>query len=512
MMLRRMGRATGLLGASLALLMAVVVAAGGCITPPVILPAPQGPLDPSRFPPHAQLVDVPVGEHEVLRGVWVPADAPDAPVMLDFLESSGSLVTGARSNSITGSATFATDDAPMLDECGAQGVPPETAGPSLDPARQRLALLPLLGFSALCLDYTGVGASDGERSPDNLRRDAHAAWDEALRRTGGDSSRVILHGTSIGALAVAALLQDGAQPGAVILVAPVSASSVGVNGARVMRGPWTAALLGWLLRAPVDVDLLAELRRTRPPLLVIVPETDEFFTHDERVELLACVSGVGGTFVVRHPDHIALALASRDVMAAEEWFLARLWPAQQTVWPDLPNVLAQAELSPAERRQLLDLLAWLPDDARSHVDLATLARLADFSDPAGRLPVEHLLALRGRVHDLAGCPAAMVVDRLAEAAANPPQVYDSMSISVTGEVTRPDEDSATALAGWVVLTSRNLVEHGLAESDAHRQVLRLALRAAAIPDRVTTDAAGLPEVDVLVDGAWQPLALAGWAR
>src|SRR5688572_28157659 len=94
-MLRRAGRGAAWTAASCALVAAAVVSVGGCFTPPVLLESKRSPLAPADFPPQAEMVELRVEPDVALRGVFVPArlaaSAP-APVVLDFLESSGSLV------------------------------------------------------------------------------------------------------------------------------------------------------------------------------------------------------------------------------------------------------------------------------------------------------------------------------------------------------------------------------------------------------------------------------------
>jgi Serine aminopeptidase, S33 len=556
--LRRAGRGAAWTAASGALVVAVVLSAGGCFTPPVLLETKRQPLVPADFPPQAELLELLVEPEVALRGVFVPARGAargPAPVVLDFLESSGSLTGGARSSATRVSFELGSDDEPLLGELRAESAPPETAE-YLDPSRRRLALLPLLGFSVLCLDYTGVGASDGERSADNLRRDAHAAWDEAVRRAGGDPSRVVLRGTSIGALPVAALLQDGARPGAVILVAPVRDETVASNGARALEGAFVAFLVGWTLRAPVGADLAEELRRARPPLLVVVPERDDFLRHDERLELRRCVDEVGGTWLVRGAEHVALSLAARDLLAAEAWFLAQspLLPApaeRQAValdawgataaaaeadafapgspararleqlltelpstWPALAPAFALADDTPAERRELLDVLAWLPDAALARLDAASLARFADLDDPAGRLDTGNTLRwLTGRVPDLAGCTADQILERLAATTGAPagPAVGSGFSVSlVTGEYEEWRAGAAAELASCVGLTLEALQKQGLSERDAQRHVLRLVLKAAGVPERVMVGDDSVAHVQVAEDGAWRTVTVPGW--
>jgi hypothetical protein len=554
-------RAAGVLLPGRSLALALALAAPGCFAPPVLLASPRGPLDLSRFPPGTEPVELSVASDVALRGVFVPAaPAPDgrpAPVVLDFLESSGSVLTGARDAAVRASFEVPVSDAPFVEECNADGAPPESSDPMRSIVRRRLSLLPLLGCSALCVDYTGVGASDGERSADNLVRDAHAAWDEALRRAGGDASRVLLRGTSIGSLAVAALLADGVRPGAVILVAPVRSETVTWNGAHAMGEGLLATFFGWLLYDPVDADLLAELRGLAAPLLVVVPTCDDFLRHDERARLLSAVEQAGGTFLVRLSDHINLSVASRDVLAVEGWFLARLpfapapaqrletelaaWrsacargdgdaaaldpdqPArarleqqlatQSLAWPGLAAALAVAQPTPAEERDVLDLLAWLPASARSRLDAVALAHLADFEDPAGRLDLDSFGFVRGQAPELAGTSLADVSARLAVApptSRRAPTEYAFSSLDPDYVKITVHGDKDDALRSAVAFAMSHGRDAGLAEPDCRRRTLRLVLKAAGLPERVRTATDGEARPEVQADGEWQPLSIPGW--
>src|SRR5262245_16513412 len=106
------GRARGFLGALL------LLGLSGCFAPPLLLPAPRGPFQPREWLPRTVPVELRVEPDVALRGVWVPA-AGGAPVVLDFLESSGSLVTPARDSGASISVTITSSDAPLHEECGA---------------------------------------------------------------------------------------------------------------------------------------------------------------------------------------------------------------------------------------------------------------------------------------------------------------------------------------------------------------------------------------------------------
>lgn len=539
---------------SLALLVAVFAAgaswAPGCITPPVLLETHRGALDPRRYPPGSELVELPQADGSVLRGVFVPArgvppDGRSAPVVLDLLESGGTVLVGARDQAITATFDEDTDDEPLREEWGTDGAPDEDGAEPYRAARRRLSLLPLLGFSVLCLDWAGTGASDGVRSSGNLSRDARAAFEEARHRAGGDPARVVLRGTSIGALAAAALLHDGVQPGAVVLVAPVRAETVVEHGARAMGRGVLEGLVGWLLAEPVDADLLAQVRAARLPLLVVVPERDAFLPRDERLLLRAAVQEAGGAFAVRRSGHLALAAASRDVLDVEAWFLAGLplVPSETArlvaeaaaegsrgavtrdaeardrlerlvrCWPlAAPGLLAASDLAghtTAERRAYLDLVAWLPGDPP---DPESAWHLASLDDPAGRLDVTHMVYLRGMVPGIEGVSLDQLAGWLAQAGPDPAHVESTgATFSVDGWVeARYPTEPAESVATWVNLTRRTLVECSLAESDLQRQILRLALKAAGRSDRLIQADDGRWLLECRDAGRWLSFEVSGW--
>lgn len=169
---------------------ALLLSNAGCITPPLLRRAVENRIWLGEFPHGAETVEVPVPDGSKLRGVFVPGD-PGAPIVLHFLESGGSVAKGTHGF----------------------------------PSYQVLCDLRACGFASLLLDYRGNGVSTGVLSPVNLREDAELMWREALRRAGGDATRVVVRSLSIGALPAASLIDDGAAPRAIFLLAPVRAET-----------------------------------------------------------------------------------------------------------------------------------------------------------------------------------------------------------------------------------------------------------------------------------------------
>ncbi|HZL99725.1 MAG TPA: alpha/beta hydrolase [Planctomycetota bacterium] len=528
-------RAVWLAGAGLVV---CSLALHGCFTPPVILEGGRHELLLRDFPSGTETVELAVTPEITLRGVFVPAGA-GAPVALCFLESMGSITYGARP--IVAIGTSGTPGAVLK----ISGLPDGFDDEPLLYQYEVLAQLRALGCSALVVDYEGVGMSGGVRSPDNLRRDARAAWDEALRRAGGDPRRVLLRATSIGALAVATLLQDGVRPGAVTLIAPVRAETVATNFSKVKYGVLFTTLARWFVRDAVDVDLLAELRALDCPLLVIVPRRDFLLPADEVEALREAVDSVGGVLLVREANHDLLALASRGLLADEPPFLeGRLLPDRERAALDLWNEVAGSQgwrgrpssafddgtplrqrlhaideqfvfpgagwviavaLSEASETECLQLSAWswwLPPELGATPDLELLSALVDLEDPAGDLDLRFLLHSVYDFSELSGQPLEAVLACYSDSQDPGGDIGSSASMNLlTGDVQIGEPDKW--LHGRVRSERGRLVEEaGLSARDADRQILRLFLRGAGIPERYDESGDAL---EVWQDGAWRPL-------
>ena len=317
-------------------LLRVFLSSTGSAAPPALLEAGFPELDLDRFPPGTEPLDLEVKPGVHLRGVFVPSDE-GAPVVLHLLESEGSITYGA------------------------EGL---TGFPNLVELRDQ-------GFASLVVDYRGIGASDGSRYPRNVPVDARTAWEEALRRAGGDPKRVVLRGSSFGTLAAACLLQQGMDPAAVFLVAPVRSETV-VRHWAARYYPRLVAVLGTLLSPkPVKVDIVRELGRVRCPLLVYAPDDDYALPEAERVAMQRAVSQAGGRWVGTAYGHPACVIDAHHVVPAERELLANVFPEQPPV-ADRLRRYREATANEVPEERLLELaqhfllepprLAWAASD------------------------------------------------------------------------------------------------------------------------------------------------------
>ncbi len=362
-----------------------LLAALGSTAPPALLAAgyPKLEVTEHNFPPGSELVEL-ESDGSTLRGAFVPSD-PDAPVVLHLLESMGSV-------------TYGTHHA--------------LGYPLLWQLRDR-------GFASLMVDYRGIGASEGWRSPRNVREDAQAMFAEALRRTRGRSHRVVIRGSSFGTLAAASLLKHGARPRAVTLIAPVRAETVAKNWFYHYYHPFLAKAVTAFLRLPMRVDIVRALRRWRGPLLVSAPEDDYVLPPREQPLIRDTVRRRGARWVSTPYTHAGHVLANHWLSDDESSFL-------DACFPGLPDIASRSPEHPAiaRRWKLLEPRLYASLDLHSHRDplvvdwlrriphahLATLSQeqldeLLDLRGPEGPIPVRELTQLSAYLAE-AGVPRA----------------------------------------------------------------------------------------------------------
>jgi len=251
----------------------------GCISPWAVMPGGCDSYDHALLPPGTEVISVPVGHGDSLRGLFVPGVA-GAPVVLHLQEAMGSATLGC---------------SPERTSLSHSGYPV-------------LWDLQDLGYASVMLDYRGVGASTGTRHIDHLEADAVAMWETAVRYA-GSPERVLLRSISLGGICAGALLSRGARPAAWTLIAPVDGETVATN---VLYGNlWrpVAWLADCLATKVSPVPLLASLERAKCPLLCYLPEKVDpvFLTAAEHAAVAAKVRALGGECVDLNDDHVACA-------------------------------------------------------------------------------------------------------------------------------------------------------------------------------------------------------------
>lgn len=453
------------------------LAAAACITPPALYPSHAHDRVIDKFPPGTECVDLAAADGSTLRGVFVPA-APGAPVVLHLLESSGSICRGA------------------------------TGMPVLWHLRD-------FGFASLCVDYRGVGASDGDRSPAHLRDDARVAYDEAVRRAGSES-RVVLRASSIGTLAAASLLEDGAKPAAAVLVVPLLADTAALRHIEFYEGSFVAWAASLVLADLLDVDLVAAVRAAPCPVLAIQSRLDLLVDDAERAAIAAAAEASGGAAIaVEDDDHAIVVQHAWTLQRVEKDLLRRVLAGDCRCGtallehrviddPALARALCELRVDADPWREALILrwlrglprerLAGLPDDA--------LRALLDFDDPAGPIDPAELDGYGSMV----GFPAAdgtyrygtpeELAARAADYASNPGGLIS---------IADPASDEPLRMGSYGEPGTPTPARMTLPHDEATRVMTRLLLKGAGIPDRVVTDENGALELEVFTGGRWRRL-------
>jgi len=498
--------------ASLLVLAGLAVAAG-CRAPVAL--AEVAPHDfqavVDGLPNGGREVELLVEGSTVLRGVSVPPDE-GGPIVLHLLESGGSVARGV----------------------GGRG--------------RVLRQLADLGAGSLMLDWSGVGVSTGERDNANLRRDVSAMWREAVRLAGGEQDRVVVRATSLGTLAAADLLQRGARPGAVVLVAPVLAETAHHNFARDSFGRIFGGLATATMGPLLDVDLLAALGRTDVPLLVLLPADEDPFVTDEERDAIEMASSAPTPRVGLVPGgHIEAAQRTRSLSAQELAFLLPFLPALedasaraellQTRFPERASATALPE--DEVTRRLARVAPYLRTQPAEHVFAAGLASaralngvrllwllqehdgslpeaykgippeaLADalsLQDIAGELPLDLVAELRTPyqlIFELGGIVSLLGTEDLVRVAASAGGGFAGRQWSSTMSLAWLGQRGYAFEHEWLW---RSLLERGLLPDDARRQMLRVLLFVYGHAHRLGADPDGVPRVEVWRGDAWEAL-------
>ncbi len=493
---------------ALALAWALGASLASCLTPPAVLQGTH--IDPvlaiGLYPEETERVEVPVADGEFLRGFFVPA-GDGAPVVLHLLESSGS----------SASLWF-----------------------HYEVLCRRLQGL---GLASLLVDYTGVGASDGTCSPRNLARDANAMWHAAVARAGGDPSRVIVRGISIGTIAAALLLRDGAEPGVIILHGPVFADTAVRRFARRRHGAFVAWLAATLYADVADVDLALEVASYRSRLLVIVGREDFFLSNEERARLEEAVHAAGGEWHALTLGHAQGSIEAHALRVEELEFLVERFPPPHLDEEEndalLAAIVAEAgadaaahfadpgararltELARLARRANPVLLAavslanepqlaslrylWMLEERGSlhRLPFEDLVEVVALDDPAGRLPIDTITmaSLPGDMHDRFG---------LGGPAGHVDRIVNDVAFALAGEEAL---SSYSITIPWdrieIVSDPRDLIARlrtaGVPEEALARVAVRTFLKAARIPERVRRTSDGRVVLEIMKNGTWREL-------
>ncbi|MEM7202245.1 MAG: alpha/beta hydrolase [Planctomycetota bacterium] len=434
-------------------LLALAIRWSECITPPAVANTKTRALPEARqpYPDGTEMTSTQTPAGETLRGLWVPAE-PNAPVVLHLLGSGGSCAD------------------PLLHLA-------ETARRLRD-----------LGYASLFLDYTGVGNSTGTRSTRNLAGDARAMFDAAVARAGTER-RVVIRALSLGTIATASLLRDGARPGALVLLAPVRGRDVAVRFAAEVFGR-AASLAAWALLAPVhDAELADALQLgASRPLLVVRPADEPLADADWLAQIEAVTHARGGRFAVRAGDHFRLGVESTELFVPEELaFFTEGIP-----WGPRRDAATRRELR----------LDWALGPAAADLPPEPAAQRRVLDDPAGAIPLDLLesSALVGRR-----------IRRLTPFHINLYNASDHVELALPGYANRYRTAVSVTLSNGIGVRQRQdfdalfdrVVERGYAGDDALRVTVRIILKSLGIPDRVRSSPDAPPIVEAWEDGAWQ---------
>lgn len=282
--------------------------ASSCGTAPLVRSA--GEAGPSALEQLAEAVPVSVraDAETTLRGLHLPGDAVLPLVVLHLLPSGASVTTG------------------MPAGIGRWGL------------ASTLTTLGRIGCGSVVMDYRGVGASGGQRDTARLLDDGRAMWHEAVELAGGRPDRVVIRAASIGTLIAADLLAAGHRPAAVILIAPVRASTITRHAVRARYGKLAATLAHGLYRAVPAPDLEVVLATSSVPMLLVLPEQDRYLSQNER-RLIEDAAAAASHQVFTYPgDHQVTVLrmwgytiqveplsgrATPELVATEQEFLGR---------------------------------------------------------------------------------------------------------------------------------------------------------------------------------------------
>ncbi len=428
------------------------------------------------MPPGTEGISIQTRDGVELRGVFVPA-GDGAPVVLHLLEATA------------------------------------TAADS----RDVFARLSEYGIASLCCDWRGVGLSDGSRNSRRLGEDALSMYEEAVRRAGGES-RVAVRGASLGTLGEAYLLHCGRRPAATAFFAPIEADNAVSNYVHEFYGSSAAFLVRLVFRDILDVAVGEAIANAPTRCLVVLPRSD-LFVRDEEIDRLATLARRNDHIVLRDSDdHVACVQFSRSLSAVERNLL---FAAFQIAPPSRGPITLRRRFESARLRAALErkgpfasefeealVARWLSHIPARELDAMpddAIDALLDLHDPAGDLDLAEMsfigtfgrgarvYAVEGRVLDSVLATAKYFASR------------DEIDFSVEDPRGVDIERSIPFGVEWTNVADlhRPPPRSRLCPEDSRRQVLRLTLKGAGIPDRVVKDQDGTYAVEIFWEGRWQ---------
>ncbi len=380
-------------------------------------------------------------------------------------------------------------------------------------------------------------------------------WREAVARAGGPD-RVVVRGVSLGTLAAALLIDDGARPAGVVLAAPVLGRTVSPHFARATHGAWGETLARVAFGPVTTPDLDEVLARTDVPVALWLLPGDELLPDDDRATLRRAAEAGGARVRIQErvteddePDdlplaeHVRATFSARAMLAGERAFLEE-WlpdrpPRHERVWaflcgvppallercapgtpsgellatlaredpgddPRVAATLAAAGVGAAQARIALETTRRWGTSVLDDLDGDALAAMLDPADPDGPLPVGRVVACRN-FQRASSLP--------------PPASHGDLDVVVRWLAVRPDGSTTLALSvslpdGWSVAHSWRSAGLWAAVSDngrlppeaSRRRLMRVLLRAWGIPERVGRAPDGRPSCEALLGGAWGRVA------
>ena len=147
------------------------------------------------------------------------------------------------------------------------------------------------------VNYRGYGTSEGTPGESELMSDALAVYDTVARREDIDRGRIVGVGRSLGTAVATRLASERPLAGAVLVSPFDSLVAIGRE-----HYPWLPVSL--LLRHRFDT--VADARRNRIPLLVLVAEFDDIIPVERSQSLFDAWAGPKTWSVVPRADHNSL--------------------------------------------------------------------------------------------------------------------------------------------------------------------------------------------------------------